>query len=138
MKYFPPRGYKETDQPLLHDNFLQFSLNGENGAKDSTIVTLFKQTEACNAPENVEVNNSNDNFAIDTGNSVHRYSIVDKLKFHMSAQLTKDAIETDKLRRLNFFWAPIYVAFLNNLDAEDEKTGNDVESQVELQHETTN
>ncbi len=138
VRYFPPKGYRTTDQPLLHECNQVFSLEGEATTKDSTIVCLFKQTEECNAPETVEVNNTNDNFAIDRGTAVHRYSIVDKLRMQMHANMSKLSIETDKLRQLNFYWAPMYVAFLNNLDAEDEKSGLDVESQVELTHETTN
>ncbi len=137
-KFFPPKGYKETDQPLLHFCKQVFSLNGEDPTKDSTIVTLFKQTEACNAPENVEVNNSNDNYATDAGNSIHHNSIVDKLKVRLKMSMTKDAVVTDNLRQLNVNWAPMYIAFLNNLDAEDEKSGDDIESLVQVQHDTVN
>ncbi len=138
MKRFPPRGYKETDKPLDHEGWQHFSLHAEGTTKNSTIVPLFKMTEECNAPENVEVNPTNDNFAIDGGTACHRGSIIDKLRLEMRMDLSKVAIETDKVRQLEVMWAPIYTAFLDSLDASDEKTGADIETIYELQHETTN
>ncbi len=138
MKFFPPSGYKSTDAPLIHSQAQSFSLDGENILTDSTNVTLFHQTEACNAPENVEVNGTNDNYAIDIGSAIHRNSIIDKLKGRMRINLTKDAIETDKLQQLVMYYAPVYFSFLNSLDAEEERLAIDVENTLEMQHATDN
>ncbi len=138
MRFFPPSGYKSTDAPLIHSNQIQFSLDGENALTDSTNVPLFRMTEACNAPENVEVNPTNDNYAIDIGTAVHRGSLVDKLKGRMRMNLTKDCIETDKLRQLVMYYAPVYFSFLDSLDAQDERLTTDVENSLEMQHATDN
>ncbi len=138
MKFFPPGGYKSTDAPLIHSNYISFSLDGENVLTDSTNVPLFHMSEANNAPENVEVNPTNDNYALETGTTIHRGSIVDKLKGRMRMNLTKDVIETDKLRQLVVYYAPVYFSFLNSLDAEDEKLAIDVENTLEMQHATDN
>ncbi len=137
-KKFPPRGYKSLEYPLPHNFDFQFDLEAEDETKNSTIVTLFKQSEACNAPESVEVNPTNDNFVEDTGTCLHRGSIVPRVNVTFRMALTKGAVETDKLRQLTVNWMPIYTAFLDNLDASDEKTGTDIEDILELTHATDN
>ncbi len=138
MKKFPPKGYQSTDYPLPHRYGFSLSLSGENEAKNSTIFPLFRMSEACINPEAIEVNPTNANFSEELGASIFRGSIVPKIMFHFDAWMTKGAIETDKLRHIKLKWMPIYTSFLNSLDAADEKTGTDIESIMELQHETTN
>ncbi len=138
VRKFPPKGYRADEYPLPHFFSHSFSLEAEDETKNSTILTLFRQTEACNAPETVEVNPTNDNFAQDGGTAIHRGSIVPKLSLKMTVNMTKVAIETDGMRAIEFNWMPIYIAFLDNLDAEDEKTGTDIEDILELQHSTDN
>ncbi len=138
MKKFPPKGYASTDYPLPHNTGFSISLNGEDETLNSTIIPLFRMTEACINPEGIEVNPTNANFAEENGVSIFRGSIVPRVMFHFDAWLTKGAVETDKIRHMKFKWMPIYTSFLNSLDASDEKTGTDIESQLELQHDTGN
>ncbi len=138
MKKFPPKGYAATDYPLPHNGGFSISLNGEDETLNSTIIPIFRMTEACINPEAIEVNPTNANFAEEGGFSVFRGSIVPKIMFHFDAWLTEGAIETDKIRHMKFKWMPIYTSFLSSLDAADEKTGTDIESQLELQHDTGN
>ncbi len=138
MRKFPPPGYRNDDHPLQHESGWHGSLNAEDETKNSTILTLFHMTEAAAAPENVEVNPTNTNFATDGGVACHRGSIIDNVKFHLKIAMTKNAIETDKLRVLKVKWFPIYISFLDNLTAEDEKLTTEVEDLLHLQHDTTN
>ncbi len=52
--------------------------------------------------------------------------------------LTKGAVETDKIRSLVVNWMPIYISFLDTLEAEDEKTATQIEDILELEHFTDN
>ncbi len=65
-------------------------------------------------------------------------SIVPKLNFTMRIAMSKGAIETDAMRNILVKWMPIYTAFLPTLDAEDDGSGDDIETILELQHDTGN
>ncbi len=114
------------------------TLQAENEAKNSTIFTLLRTSEAALDVENVEVNPRHPNFAEDGGPLIHLGSIVPKISMRLSVSLTKGAIETDALRTVRFNWLPIYIAFLDSLDAEDSKLAIDIENILELQHDTGN
>lgn len=132
-----PRGYKSAEFPLPHNFKYRFTLQAEDETKNSTILTLIKATETAIDAENVEANPSHATFAEDTGPMTFMGSIVPKISFNMTATLTKGAVETDKIRNLNFKWCPIYTSFLNSLEAEDTKTAIQIEDILELQHFTT-
>ncbi len=138
MKKFPPKGYRLTDYPLPHRQAFVFGLKAENETMNSTIVRFFNMTEAATGAENVEVNPTNANFAQDAGGAVHRNSIVDKLMVQFKISMTKGAIETDKMRACMVNYMPIYTAFLSSIDAQDEKTGTDIETTLELAHDVAN
>ncbi len=99
---------------------------------------IIRCSEAAIDVENIEVNPRHANFAVDGGSIIHVGSIVPKINFTMRAAMSKGAIETDKLQSIIFQWFPIYISFLDTLEAADSKTGTDVEAILELQHDTTN
>lgn len=134
----PPRGYRQTEYPLPHSFGQKFVLEAEDETKNSTYVTIFRATESCVGAENVEVNPNNLSFAQDGGTAIHMGSIVPRVNFTMHASMSKLAIETDKMRAIRFTWMPIYTAFLDSLEAEDQKTAVQVEDVLELTHDTTN
>lgn len=134
----PPRGYYNYQYPLPHNFEYRGQLTGEGSAQNATILTLFRASEACTDVENIEVNPRHANFAEETGPTIHMGSIIPKVTINMKLALSKEAEVTDNIRRMMVKWAPIYTAFLPSLDAEDDKTGNDIETLIELQHDTGN
>lgn len=135
---YPPRGYRKLEYPLPHNFSTIFNLLAEDTSADSTIIPLIRATEAFTTPEAIEVNPRNANFAEETGASIHMGSIVPRLNVTFSLVLSKGAIETDKIRALKVNWMPIYISFLDSLEAMDDKTAVSVEDILELAHDTTN
>lgn len=133
-----PRGYYQQESPLIHNFKMQFALNGALETKNSTIIPLFRASEVLTTPEVIEVNTTNASFAEETGVTIHNGAIVPRISINMRMALQPGAIETDKLRVLRMNWCPIYTAFLNTLEADDIRTGVQIEDIMELQHETTN
>jgi len=134
----PPKGYRQTEYPLPHSFGQKFVLEAEDETKNSTYVTLFRATESAVDVENIEVNPRHASFAQDGGTAIHMGSIVPKVNLTIHASMTKLAIETDKMRSIRFTWMPVYISFLNTLEAEDDKTGVQVEDILELVHDVTN
>ncbi len=135
---YPPRGYRQAEYPLPHNFGFNFALSAEAATKDSTIVTLFHTREDAASAESIEVNPRNANFAEDGGAVIHNGSIIPKLNLTFSMRLTKIAEATDGIRALKVNWMPIYISFLNSLEAEDAKTAVQVEDILELQHAVDN
>ncbi len=104
VRMFPPKGYRADEYPLPHSHAFKFELEAEDETKNTTIIPLFRMTEAFATPETVEVNPNNTNFAEDAGSACCRGSIIPKVTLTFNATLTKGAIETDKIRSINFKW----------------------------------
>ncbi len=138
MNKFPPRGYRRSEHPLPHNFGNVTVLYGEDETKNSMIFTLLRTSEACLAPDTIEVNPEHASFGEDVGALIQKGSIVPRINLRIYANMTKDAIETDKMRTIKFNWMPIYISFLDSLEAEDSKTAVQIEDILELQHDTTN
>lgn len=134
----PPRGYRMEEYGLPHIFSYRGALSAESATQDATILTILRYSEACANPDTIEVNPRNANFARETGATCCPGSIVPRITMNLDLWLSKGAIETDKIQRLKVNWFPIYTAFLDSLDAADDKTTTDVEGILKLQHETTN
>ncbi len=115
-----------------------FALSADSNVGDSTMFPILRASEAAVDVENIEVNPRHPNFAVDQGSIIHMGSIVPRINFTMRAAMSKGGIETDKLQVIKIDWFPIYVSFLDSLDAADSKTGTDIEAILQLQHDTTN
>ncbi len=135
---FPPKGYRAEEYPLPHTNNQEFNLSMEGTTKDSTIITLFRATEACIGAEAIEVNPRHASFGKENGKDCFMGSIVPKFHLDMRMWLTKVAIATDAVKHLSLEWYPIYISFLDTLTASDEKTAEDTEDILEFQHDTGN
>ncbi len=134
-----PRGYKEFDYPLFHHIEFEFGLRTYSVVgNSSTMLPLFyHDNEVIASPSTTAVNPKHASFSETSELGVLSGCIVPKVNFNFSATLTKGAIETDKIRTIHMKWYPIYIAFLENLDAFDELTGTDIESILDLTHDTT-
>ncbi len=133
-----PRGYYQQQFPLPHYFEYPITLQCEDATKDTYIATILRSSEVIATPENVEVNPHNATFAEDAGCLIHNGSIVPRISISFSATMTKVAIETDKLRHINFKWMPIYMSFLSSLEAEDNRTAVQIEDILELEHNVDN
>ncbi len=134
----PPKGYSQMQHPLPHNFNYRFSLNAENVNVASTMVTLLRTSEVATGVSEIEVNPKNGAFAEDNGPLIHQDSIVPRMSISFTAALSKGAIETDAVRSLKLMWMPIYISFLNSLEAEDSKTAVQIEDILELTHNTDN
>ncbi len=126
------------EYPLPHRFAYDTGLSLEAVTQDSLYLSLIRATEAFVGAESIEVNPANANFAEETGASIHMGSIVPKLKINLMMSIAKLGVETDKLQAVRIKWTPIYIAFLDSLEAEDSKTTTQVEDILELQHDITN
>ena len=127
-----PRGYNQMQYPQPHNFSYQFKLNLEDETKNSAICTLLRTSEVATGVSAIEVNPRNAAFAEDAGPLIHMGSIVPRLNITMLAKAT-DAVTSCILN-----YMPIYTAFLNNLEAADDKTDTQIEDVLMLQHDTTN
>ncbi len=133
-----PKGYTAKQYPLHHNFQYLFELSAEHSTKKQTMISLIRSSLAATGSENVEVNPKNAAFVEETGPTIFQDSIIPRMTVSFSAHLTKGAIETDNVRSLTFNWMPIYVAFLDDLEATDKVSGLQIEDILELQHDTTN
>jgi len=134
-----PKGYREFDWPLFHTIPFRFGLQTYSATtKLSTILPLFfHDNEVIATPSTTAVNPKNAAHAESAEMGILSNSIVPKLKLNFTVRMTEAAIETDKLREIHFMWYPIYIAFVENLIAFDEKTGDTIEEILNLTHSTT-
>lgn len=126
-KYRAPRNYLAMDKPLLHDCKLQVDFDLTNELQNSTIIPLFYNDEALPAAASgIPVNPENNSFQTSTKQACYTNSIVPRLILDIEMGLSELAIETDKIKVLKAYWAPIYFAFEEMYDAEDIKTADKV------------
>ncbi len=134
----PPRGYRLDEYPLPHQFAYVVNLQAEDETKNSTYFPILRTSEVLVTPEAIVVNPANAAFAEDPGCLIHKGSIVPKIRMTLNAYITKVGRVTDAIKAINFEWTPIYIAFLNSLEAEDTRTAIQVEDILELSHDTTN
>ncbi len=133
-----PKGYFKTEYPLPHNWQHVFSLGIDNATVENcTYVPILMNDLGLVSPDAVIANPEHGSYAESDDPYCHKNSIIPKISFSLKASLTKGAIETDAVRQIHFKWLPVYMSFLNRLDASDIKTGVSVENILEIEHETT-
>ncbi len=133
----PPRGYRKMEHPLPHEFTYGASFDILDATKDATIVTAFRASEdATVGIEAVPVNPSHASFAEEAGPTCAMGSIVPQLNFTFRASLSQALLLDNEFAKVQIQFLPIYTAFLSSLDAADTKTAFDIETILELQHET--
>ncbi len=120
--------------PRPHDFQFGFGLDMDDTAvtKNSTIMPYLFQDNAQIDYETIKTNPENDDFGVFQGPNVAAGSFIPKLMVQWKAFSPSAEVDV-----LNFKTMTIGTAMLNRLDAFDKKTGNDVETILELTHETT-
>ncbi len=117
-----------------HHNFeFGFGLTAENVLKASTIVTWMFQNNSIIDYETIKTNPENADFAVVNYPDVCAGSVIPRIMIDYSMYIPASDTE---IVMLNMNTMKIYTSFLNRLDAFDKKTGNDIETILELEHAT--
>ncbi len=132
----PPKGYRMEEHPLMHKNAGFFGLRAFDNTSDATMITLFRSSEVELTPETIEVNPSNPAWQQEAGVTIHNGSIVPQVNFTMKMNLTKTLTDLYPQVTIKVNFMPIYISFLESLEAEDVKTATQVEDILELTHAT--
>ncbi len=126
---------KQTWQyPIIHEYKFAFGLSAEDATKASTIVPYMFQDNALIDYENIKTNPENADFATVAYPNVLAGSYIPKISVNWMMYLPSADLE---ITMLKVDTMQIGISMLNRLDAFDKKTGNDIETILELQHETT-
>ncbi len=134
MNKYPPKGYKTLEFALPHSFQYRFGFDLTSAAKVHTILPILRTNETMNVIENIEVSPRHANFAEETGSLIQPMSIVPKISLSITSYMSEWARDTDKIQQLHIKWFPIYIAFLDSLEAMDDLTDLQVEDLMELQH----
>ncbi len=134
----PPRGYRLTDHPLPHDFRYGFSFDILDATKDATLLTIIRASEdATVGVEAVEVNPTHASFAEETGPTCAMGSIVPKVSFTFRAAMSQAMLLDNEFGKVQLNMIPVYSSFLSSLDAADDKTTEDIELILDLEHDVT-
>ncbi len=120
--------------PLIHNFEFGAGLSQEAPTVESTIVPYFFQDNALVDYENVKTNPENADFNVVSYPNVMAGSYIPKVQVHWECYIPLADVEI-KIEKFNTMM--INISMLSRLDAFDKKTGNDIETILELQHETT-
>ncbi len=120
--------------PLHHNYTFGFGLDMDDAAssKHSTIVPYAFQDNAIVDYETVKVNPENEDFTTRSEPNCAAGSYVPRITVMWQAWAPSTEVDVLQFRTMK-----INIAMLNRLDAFDKKTGNDIETLLELTHETT-
>ncbi len=120
--------------PLTHSFNFAFGLNCDDAstARNSTIVPLMMQDNALVDYETIKVNNENVDFVTLASPNTHAGSYIPKIVISWIGFSPSAEIDVMKFMTMNY-----HTAMLNRLDAFDKTTGEDIETILELTHETT-
>ncbi len=120
--------------PLTHTWNFAFGLGMDNldVLKASTIMPLLMQDNALVDYETIKVNPENADFVTRSDPNTHAGSYVPKVVVSWIGFSASTEVDVMKFMTMN-----IHTAMLNRLDAFDKATGSDVETILELTHETT-
>ncbi len=120
--------------PRIHNFNFGFGLSAEDTTRESTIVPYVMQDNALIDYETIKTNPENADFTTVAYPNCCAGSYVPKINvgWRMFIPTADTEIISVMMNTMK-----IGCAFLNRLDAFDKKTGDDIETILELQHETT-
>ncbi len=119
--------------PRIHNFDFGFGLSAEAVTKASTIVPYMYQNNAIVDYENIKTNPENADFSVVAYGDCCAGSYIPNISVVWTAVIPPSDTEIVQLR---FDTLEIAIAMLNRLDAFDKKTGDDIETILELQHAT--
>ncbi len=119
--------------PRIHNYELGFGLSAEDTNKQSTMVPYFFQNNALVDYETIKTNPQNEDFAVVAFGDTLQGSYVPNIQVNWVMYIPPGDTE---LTHLRVDTLPVNLATLNRLDAFDKQTGNDIETILELTHDT--
>jgi len=119
--------------PRIHNFDFGFGLSAEATTKASTIVPYMYQNNAIVDYETIKTNPQNADFSVVAYGDVCAGSYIPNISVVWTAVIPPSDTEIVQLR---FDTLDFGVSMLNRLDAFDKKTGDDIETILELQHAT--
>ncbi len=120
--------------PRVHNFEFGFGLSAEAATKASTIVPYIMQDNALVDYETIKTNPENADFVVVNYPNICAGSYIPRV--HVSYDMFIPHADTEIIQMV-VNTMDISTSMLNRLDAFDKKTGNDVETILELTHETT-
>ncbi len=132
----PPRGYFQADYGLLHHFVYNTNYDLTLETKNDTMFTLLRCSDSEDKPETTRVNPEHSSFDKEVGPTIHRNSIVDKIKIHTIHTLTELCTETDKIHSLMLHQGMIMGCFSDDWDPLDDPSSLEVEDIVRVTYAT--
>ncbi len=120
--------------PRMHNFNFGFGLSAEDTTRASTIVPYFLQDNALIDYETIKTNPENADFAVVAYPNVCAGSYIPRITIGWRCFIP--TADTEIISMI-FNTMVINTSMLNRLDAFDKKTGDDIETILELTHETT-
>ncbi len=120
--------------PRIHNFEFGFGLSADDSTKASTIVPWMFQDNALVDYETIKTNPENVDYATIANANCAAGSYIPKIQVTYVMNIPPSDTE---IIHLQVDTLPIAISMLNRLDAFDKKTGNDIETILELTHETT-
>ncbi len=119
--------------PMPHDFQFGFELGMDDldTLKQSTMIAYAFQDNAIVDYEEIKTNPENFDFAVKSNGNCAAGSYVPRCSVSWQAFCTATDVDI-----LKFMYMPVHTAMLNRLEAFDKKTGNTIETILELTHET--
>ncbi len=118
----PPRGYNRRDKPLVHQFGYKFGLELLADLQNSTICTYLNTSSDTVAPDTIEVNTKNSNFAVESGPKICEGSVVNDITIKTNYTLTEQALVTDNIVALKIQDMMIKGCFLDSWDPVDDES----------------
>ncbi len=119
--------------PRIHNFDFGFGLSAEDTTSSQTIAPYMYQNNAIVDYENIKTNPENADFSVVSYGDVCAGSYIPNISVVWTAYVPFADLEILMLR---FDTMEIGISMLNRLDAFDKKTGDDIETILELQHAT--
>ncbi len=122
--------------PRIHDSKMSFYMTAYPGTNHATICPLVMYDEGKGNPASFNSHPENAGFAEVDEPNCYPDSRLEKISCMVGFQLSKAAIETDKIRNLKVGFMPIFTSF-EDLAAKDEVTGETIGTILEMTSEAT-
>ncbi len=119
--------------PRIHNYEFGFGLSAEDANKASTMVPYLYQNNALVDYETIKTNPQNEDFAVVAYGDTLAGSYIPNINVQWVMFIPPSDTEIVHLRVDTL---PVHTSMLNRLDAFDKKTGNDIETMLELTHDT--
>lgn len=129
------RGITQYTRPHKGDQDFEMSMEVAN--QDATYIQIIRSDEGLGAPDGYNSNPQHPSFALANEPNCYVASKVRNIKHQITFNMTKGALETDKIHAMRVGFMIVNTAFLESLNPVDEVSGTSIEDILKITHETT-